>query len=411
MLKNKKVADSLHEGYNHLTVDKQNLSAIPVEKSSGDEWNLAGTGSENKRKPYSSLLKPALVMSCLLVLFIGIHGYYENYRSFATIYLDVNPSIEVSISKSEKVLNVYALNEDAERIIDGMDFRGSSLKVTVNALIGSLIRHGYIDEINNSILVSISNTDINSGKQLEEELLNEISSLIDNGSVLSQQIYADGSVKVLAEEYGISLGKAQLIIELADASETYSYHELAGLTIHELNLLNKKAEETSTQRIGEPSDQAYIGINGAIQIALDHAGKEKSSVYIDEAEMEYDGSRLVYEVEFHVDGYEYDYSIDAISGTVLHAEKGREYQSSVSEIPSVDGIITAEKAEQLALAHAGLDHSQILESEIELEYENGILKYEIEFVSGDREYEYEVDARTGDILDIRAESENEYEYD
>ena len=39
------------------------------------------------------------------------------------------------------------------------------------------------------------------------------------------------------------------------------------------------------------------------------------------------------------------------------------------------------------------------------------MKYEIEFVSGDKEYEYEVDARTGEILDVRAESENEYEYD
>ncbi len=407
MLTNQKVKNLLKDGYEHLSVDKKELFDIPVEMAQGDEWYLDGTSSVKRKKHYLSIMKPAFVLACLLLVFFGINTYQINFRTFATVYLDVNPSIEVSINRNEKVLNVYALNEDAERIIDGMDFKGSSLKVTVNALIGSLVRNGYINEINNSILVSVSDTDGKSGKQLEEELLNEISSLIDNGSVLSQQVYADDSVKALAQEYGISLGKAQLIIELADASGMYSYRDLVGLSIHELNLLNKKTEESSTQRIGEPSDQAYIGINGAIQIAFDHAGIDKASAYIDEAELEYDGSRMVYEVEFRFDGYEYDYTIEAKDGTVLRFEKEKsENNSYVSTGSSVDGIIASENAKQAALRHAGLSESQISNLRIELEYENGVLKYEIEFISGDKEFEYEVDARTGEILKSEKETED-----
>ncbi len=408
MLKKKRIIDSLREGYSHLTVDKENLPEIPVEMAQGDEWYLAGTTLEKRKNHYSAILKPALVLTCLLIVFFGINTYQNTYRSFATIYLDVNPSIEVTINRNDKVLMVKALNEDAEKIIDGMDFRGSSLKVTLNALIGSLVRNGYINEVNNSVLVSIANTDITSGKQLENELLNEISSLIENGSVLSQQVYADDNVKALAEEYGISLGKAQLIIDLADSSGTYSYRELVGLTVHELNLLNKKTEDASTQRIGEPSDQGYIGINGAIQIALKHAGADESGAYIDEAEIEYDGTRLIYEVEFRFEGYEYDYSIDAISGTVLFAEKEKnDDQSFTTSVPSVDGVIDLEKVQHLALKHAGLNHSQIAELETELEYESGILKYEVVFVSGNIEYTYEIDAKTGEILEVWAENDDE----
>jgi len=311
MVTKKKVDHLLSEGYSHLSVDKKDLSEIPVEKAVGDEWYLKGVVSEKKEKRYSAVLKPAFALAALVMIFAVITFYQNNFRSFATIYLDVNPSIEVSISKNEKVLSVTALNEDAERILDGMDFKGSSLKVTVNALIGSLVRNGYINELQNSILVSVADVDIENGRKLEEELLEEISSLIENGSVLSQQVYASDQVRALAEKYGISLGKAQLVIELADASGIYTYDELANLTVHELNLLNKNEEEVSAQRTGEPSEEAYIGTEKAIEAALRHANLSLSGVHNIEAEMEYEDGRMIYEVEFIYDGRKYEYEIDA----------------------------------------------------------------------------------------------------
>lgn len=401
MLTKNKVNHLLADGYNHLSVDRQDLSDTPAETAKGDEWYLTGT-AHGKKHP--RIMIPVFAIVCLLIIFFGISTYQNNARSFATIYLDVNPSIKVSINKNEQVLAVHALNEDAEKIIDGMDFKGSSLKVTVNALIGSLVRNGYINADNNSILVSIADTDSESGKHLEKELLEEISYLLDNGSVLSQQVNVDNKIKSLADEYGISLGKAQLIIELADTSGKYTYRELAGLTIHELNLLNKKTEEVSVNRNGEPSDQSYIGINEAIQAALDHAGIDQSKAFIDEAEIEYDGSRMVYEVEFRFDGYEYDYTVDAVSGSIVRHEKEKSKTDSFeTSKPAVDGIIPSETAKQAALKHAGLTDSQIKNFKTELEYERGVLKYEMEFISGENEYDYEVDAKTGSILKYEKE--------
>lgn len=397
MLTNKKLNKLFQDGYDHLSVEKKDLFDMPVEKAKGDEWYLA-SGSSQERK-YPIVFKPALAMACLILMFLGTSIYRTNFRSFATICLDVNPSIEVSINRNEKVLQVNALNEDAEKIIDGMDFKGSDLKVTVNALIGSLVKNGYINEISNSILVSVFDTDRKNGEHLEQELLNEISKVIDNGSILSQQIIVDDAILTLSENYGISLGKAQLVKEICDGSDTYAYEELVGLTIHELNLLNKKSEGTFTHRQGEPNDQAYIGIHKAIQAALDHAGIAGNNVFIDEAELEYENGRMIYEVEFRYEGFDHEYKIDALNAAVLHSRKARSAApSSENAAPSVDRIISQEDAKRNALSHAGLSASQVTDLKIELEYEDGILKYEIEFDSGSQEYDYEVDASSGKIL-------------
>ena len=62
------------------------------------------------------------------------------------IGIDVNPSVELSINRNGRVLKVRALNEDAVSIIDGMDLEGVDLNVAVNAVVGAMVTHGYLDD-------------------------------------------------------------------------------------------------------------------------------------------------------------------------------------------------------------------------------------------------------------------------
>ena len=58
--------------------------------------------------------------------------------------------------------------------------------------------------------------------------------------------------------------------------------------------------------------------------------------------------------------------------------------------------ITAEKAKEIALKHAGLSKAAWVKAE--KDRDDGRIKYEIEFRDGRMEYEYEIDAETGKIL-------------
>ena len=62
------------------------------------------------------------------------------------------------------------------------------------------------------------------------------------------------------------------------------------------------------------------------------------------------------------------------------------------------GNISKDKAEEIAISHAGLSKNQVDFKRKELELDNGIQKYEVEFYYNNKEYSYEIDANTGDIL-------------
>ena len=69
------------------------------------------------------------------------------------------------------------------------------------------------------------------------------------------------------------------------------------------------------------SSSGYIGVDRAKQIALEHAGLSSSDVNFVKAEFDHDDGRAEYEIEFHHNFREYEYTIDAASGTILEAER------------------------------------------------------------------------------------------
>ena len=70
---------------------------------------------------------------------------------------------------------------------------------------------------------------------------------------------------------------------------------------------------------------------------------------------------------------------------------------------AASGNIGESKARSIALSHAGVSSSAVHSFESELDHENGRLVYEIEFKSGNMEYNYEIDAATGAIVKYESE--------
>lgn len=260
----------------------------------------------------------------------GVRLYSVNRAVASTVSLDVNPSVEIQVNQKDRVLRVNALNEDGRIVLGDMNFSGSSLDVTVNALVGSMLRNGYLSELANSILVSVDNGDPAKGVALQTRLTEEINSLLQTdaftGAVLSQTVSADGTLEKLADTYGISLGKAQLIREIADKNPLYTPEDLAKLTINELNLLASAGSGAldKVESVGTASDKAYIGADKARDAALRHAGVTAADAAKLEVELSCEKGVMVYEVEFEAGGYEYDVDVNAKTGDILKSEKERD---------------------------------------------------------------------------------------
>lgn len=375
---------------------------------------MTETKKKNKWARYFAGMAACLVLA--VGCFFGYRVYDMNYAVASTVSLDVNPSIQITVNKKEHVLDVTPLNEDGKTVIGEMDFSGSSIDITVNALIGSMLRCGYISELANSILISVDNG--TSDSSLQDRLTAEVSALLQTdsftGAVLSQTVTGDSALRQIAEEYGITVGKAQLINKILMLDGMKTFEELASLSINELNLIMKSYTEAldNVSSVGQASDKAYIGEAKAKEIVLAHALLTEERISRYKVEMDMENGILVYEIEFCSGDYEYEYDVNALTGEVVKHEKelddgvhinNGDHQGQQDETT----LISVEQAKELALSHAGISTSDIIFVKIDFDDEDGIKHYEIEFVSGGYEYDYDINALTGAVIKCEKELDDD----
>ena len=193
---------------------------------------------------------------------------------------------------------------------------------------------------------------------------------------------------------------------MVEQDPTLTFEDMAKLSINDLNLL-LSAKNTDLNNnitsVGAASSGAYIGEEKAKSIAADHAQVSLSETTFQKVELDYEDGRVVYEVEFYIAGTEYEYEIDAVDGTVLKYELEQKRPASSGTSQSYIG---EDEARTKALAHAGLSSSDVQFIKTELDIDDGKCYYDVEFYSGNTEYDYEIDAYDGTILKFDADVED-----
>ena len=259
---------------------------------------------------------PAAAAACLVLAIAGggAGWYVQTHTVASVVSLDVNPSVILDVSRQESVLSATPMNEDGVDILDGMDLRGVKLDVAMNAIVGSLLKNGYVDELANSILITVEAAMRSGGKAAagtDRPDRRHPGQHISKWRHLSQTIQSSSQIQQLADEYGISAGKAALIQTIVEQSNgLHTFEELVGLSINDLNLIytsrNTSAPDGTggesspaapgIQSSGQASDSAYIGVEAAQQAAFAHAGvdgrqggRERGGSF------DYEDGRMVYE--------------------------------------------------------------------------------------------------------------------
>ena len=349
-----------------------------------------------------------LAAACLALVLLGGGGiFYQQAHAVASVVsLDVNPSIELKVSKSEKVLVCTPLNEDAKAILadmgDGADLKGAKLDVAVNAIVGSLVRNGYLDSISSAIMISVEDKDTARAEKLQRELTSTVDGVLQTSesraSVLTQTLTQDPGLERQARENSISTGKAALVNHVLALNSALKFDALAKLSVEELKDLAEA---------GAPA--MPIGKDAAAYAAEQYAGTTALDSVTAEVDSELDEFPAHYEVELHTAWGEFEYLVDAYTGKVLSGQKDLLAAASTPNAtakpsaPSGGADIGYAKAKSIALNHASLSENQAYDMDIELDDEDGKLVYEIEFKSGNMEYDYEIDAASGAILKHEAE--------
>lgn len=275
---------------------KDKCNVIEQTEIAAEPQQMGISKSKNGAKP-THFLKPILLGfgACAIAVggfFLGTVDYSSmNIKYASSIYLDVNPSVEIKVHKN-RVMETIANNEDGEIILEHIHLKGVDIETALYAVVGSMYTNGFLTEDKNSILVSVDNNH-NDSSILLDDITNQINDIFkDNDgmdcSIIGQHINKNEELKELAEQYGISVGKMKLILKIIEASDVYTeenIEELAQLSIQELDIIykslfnkgdldediesdDKKDEEDVN--IGSPN--GFIDKDDAIGLVLDFLG-------------------------------------------------------------------------------------------------------------------------------------------
>lgn len=165
---------------------------------------------------------------------------------------------------------------------------------------------------------------------------------------------------------------------------------------------NSGSQKETGQKSGNSSDSqsgtaSAITEDEARKTALSDAGVTEDQITGIRVKKDHEDGRQIYDVEFYSDNKEYDYEIDASAGEILSSDFEIENDFNKDSTSNLNPAVSQEEASAAALAKVpGAGEKDL---RIKLDDDDGKLVYEGDIYYNDTEYEFEIDAATGDFLE------------
>jgi len=213
-------------------------------------------------------MKKKIIIPIGIVALFLVIGFiiFDNNKIVSTITLDINPSIEINLTRNEKVKSVVALNEDAKEIVNG-NLKGKSIDDTLKQITDNLIEKGYVAEENFLEIILYSEGDI-SNKELETKLKETLEKKkIDSNITTIKKVSKED--EELAKKYDVSPAKISYIKSIIKDNENINIEDLSNKSVSELK---------ETKATGKYCDKGYT-------LEGDWCLKEKERVFATSGEV------------------------------------------------------------------------------------------------------------------------------
>ena len=419
---------------------------------------IADAESEANTKRKSGWAKLGTMAACLaLVLCTGIatHAIRSNATA-GTFTMDVNPSVEYTIAKSGAVKSIRSLNSDAEAALSGIVPGRQSVEAALTRTVAAYEACGYMENGEATVLISFDSR-LDANAELKASLSAEIRKALEQTDavgtlVFHSELTENAEVAKIAEEFHVSLGRADWILTAANKTGLPT-DEVACMSLDEL----LKFQEASG--IASVSVSKFISLEEAKKIALKDAKLDEltQKIVFTREELNRNQGKPCYLLEFYTGTNQYHYQIDAKTGSIIYAGRfitladakkialddagckdkvsfteetlvsggiktpyyrlvfadaktqwtyridavlGNVLEKQQKEIVTTD-FISLEEAKKIALEDAGLDEAtqKIVFTREELSRNQGKPCYLLEFYTAKKQYSYKVDAKNGSIME------------
>jgi len=213
----------------------------------------------NERMPllsYFRQYKVSTVFSSLFVLGLFVvailfSSTQSNEVIASTVSIDINPSVELLLNEDDEIIDIEAINEDGELLIDNHNrFKGLSIDTAIRILVDNAIAKGFIEDSDPAILVNVVAENA-SKKALVQE---KIEVAFTRESMRHQQAFnvrnmvqeLTENVKEQAKNHQMTGARYRLIETILETTNVYTFEDLETLNIHDLfAILNEENGDDS----------------------------------------------------------------------------------------------------------------------------------------------------------------------
>ena len=144
----------------------------------------------------------------------------------------------------------------------------------------------------------------------------------------------------------------------------------------------------------------YLSETEIKEIVIKDTGLNSNDIYFENIELDIDENN--YDVDFYYNNKEYEYKIEAKEGKIIYNNFNQttDNNNQVNNDQHIQSNqnITLEKAKTIALENANANESEVTFIEAKSDLDDGKQIYDIEFIYKNQEYNYEIDATTGEII-------------
>ncbi len=181
---------------------------------------------------------PAIAAAAVLVLmlFSGL-GAYMYYHPITYVNIDINPGIELSVNRFDRVISAYGINDSGKEFIGKLSFKNYKVDLAVNDIIAIAQEDKYLSEgQENALVMTVTSDDKASAEQMLVELNTTVEQQLQTKHIASEVITKTIEKKEHddAVKKGVSPGKLEIINKLTDIDKTMTFEKCKDMPIREL---------------------------------------------------------------------------------------------------------------------------------------------------------------------------------
>lgn len=202
-------------------------------------------------KSFTRVASAAAAFFVVMGLGYGVYSYNSPY---SYIDMDINPSVEITANRYNRIIGTDALNSDGEKLISNENFKNKSVKEGIQSLLLKAIEKGYISENpDNAVMLTVSSKDEQKAAEVENSIQktaeDQLEAVDKTANVVVEKVSLQRHTDAL--NLNISPGKLLLIEKLQEEDSTIKLEDYKDAPVRQIL---KKMHEYSKEELNSKDD-------------------------------------------------------------------------------------------------------------------------------------------------------------